>query len=280
MAVIKPPIPVYIDEQYVEWFDSSNDLEILRVKSKDRESSLHEVSLNNYAVFEENGMMTLFEPLCNLSKGKESSRKSISSKRRRSHQIDIDGFIARYKTYPASKKDILGRVIGRKTQTIIDATAGWGGDALHLCAQGFDLRIIERNNILIGFLREALSRLRESHWAEINSVIIPKLIPLDSIEAMRDPKLVDDIDCIYLDPMFPDKRKRSALAKKNMQVLHDLVGEDLDQEALFSIAYSACKRRVVVKRPDYAQSLGSSLGIEPTQILQGKLMHFDIYLKH
>lgn len=224
--------------------------------------------------------MTLYEP-SHIEVGRPSKSKRVPKKtKRHSHQIDIDGFVARQRTYPTSKKDILGRAVGRKTEAIFDATGGWGGDALHLCSQGFSLKISERNSILAGFLSEALDRLKKTDWACVNKVSVPELIKADSIGVMREPAFHDSVDCIYLDPMFPEKRKRTALAKKNMQVLHDLIGEDDDQEMLFLAAYEACKRRVIVKRPDYAPSLGLSIGVHPSQVLQGKLMHYDIYLKH
>ena len=249
---------------------------MITVQQSEKKSCL-ENAIDSYVITEEQGTMTLFEPL--KLESNDGHKKKKNSKRR-SHQIDIDSFVSRQKTYPASKKDILGRVAGRKTETILDATAGWGSDALHLCSQGFTLQLVERNPILVGFLSEALSRLERSTWVKNNTVIVPKLLAVDSIQMMRESAFIQSVDCIYLDPMFPEKRKRSALAKKNMQVLHDLLGEDDDQEHLFSAAYAASKRRIVVKRPDYAQSLGASLGIEPSQILQSKLIHYEIYLKH
>lgn len=240
-----------------------------------------ENGIENYAVTEQCGVMTLIEPLYSaFGDSVINGKNSKSARKLRSHNIDIDGFVKRQKSYPASKKDLIGQVVGRKTETILDATGGWGGDSLHLCSQGFELQIIERNNVLQGFLREAFARLSNSKWVEMNNVVVPRLMASDAITSMNSPDFLETVDCIYLDPMFPEKRKRSALAKKNMQVLHNLIGEDDDQELLFSTAYKACLRRVVVKRPDYAQSLGESIGVEPSEVLKGKLVHYDIYLKH
>jgi 16S rRNA (guanine1516-N2)-methyltransferase len=36
--------------------------------------------------------------------------------------------------------------------------------------------------------------------------------------------------------MFPAKRKKSALPKKSMLVLRDLLGDDMDKDALFAAA--------------------------------------------
>ncbi|MBT8116171.1 MAG: class I SAM-dependent methyltransferase, partial [Arenicella sp.] len=51
--------------------------------------------------------------------------------------IDIDKFCRQQKTFPAPKHAGLSQAIGRKTKHVIDATAGWGSDALLLCAQGY-----------------------------------------------------------------------------------------------------------------------------------------------
>jgi len=83
-------------------------------------------------------------------------------------------------------------------------------------------------------------------------------------------------DCIYLDPMFPPKRKKSALARKSMRVLHDLLGDDQDKEQLFAAAFSTAGKRVVVKSPDYAEPLGG----KPNESFQGKLLRYDVYFKN
>jgi 16S rRNA (guanine1516-N2)-methyltransferase len=75
--------------------------------------------------------------------------------------------------------------------------------------------------------------------------------------------------------MFPPKRKKSALAKKSMMVLRDLLGDDQDKEQLFEAAFKAAGKRVVVKSPDYAEPLGG----KPNESFQGKLLRYDVYLK-
>ena len=82
-------------------------------------------------------------------------------------------------------------------------------------------------------------------------------------------------DCVYIDPMFPPKRKKSALAKKSMTVLRDLLGNDEDKEALFAQAYQAATKRVVVKSPHHAEPLAG----KPNESFSGKLLRYDVYLK-
>jgi 16S rRNA (guanine1516-N2)-methyltransferase len=75
--------------------------------------------------------------------------------------------------------------------------------------------------------------------------------------------------------MFPPKRKKSALAKKSMLVLRDLLGDDEDSALLFATALQATGKKVVVKSPDYAEPLGG----KPSDSFQGKLCRYDVYVK-
>jgi len=101
----------------------------------------------------------------------------------------------------------------------------------------------------------------------------PKLLVGNAIELLSN--LPDKPDCIYLDPMFPQKRKQSAATRKSMAILRDILGDDLDSRALFDAAWAATAKRVVVKSPDYAEPLGG----KPSESLQGKLLRYDVYLK-
>ncbi|MCA9466306.1 MAG: class I SAM-dependent methyltransferase, partial [Nitrospira sp.] len=80
-------------------------------------------------------------------------------------------------------------------------------------------------------------------------------------------------EVIYLDPMFPHKEK-SALVKKDMRVLQEVVGPDEDADELFTIARTVATNRVVVKRPDYADFLS---GLKPQTSIKTKKHRFDIY---
>jgi len=92
--------------------------------------------------------------------------------------------------------------------------------------------------------------------------------------------LVDNInskdakpDVVYLDPMFPEKRKTAAV-KKDMAAFHTLVGSDDDADALLPLALQAARYRVVVKRPRHAPHLDNC---KPGMVLEGESTRFDIY---
>ncbi len=97
----------------------------------------------------------------------------------------------------------------------------------------------------------------------------------DLLSALAGDKSFARPDVVYLDPMYPHKKK-SALVKKEMRVFQSLVGADLDADALFAPAYELATKRVVVKRPDYAEFLG---GAKPSMAIETKKNRFDVYVK-
>lgn len=68
--------------------------------------------------------------------------------------------------------------------------------------------------------------------------------------------------------------KKSALVKKEMRVFQSLVGADEDADSLLEPARALAKRRVVVKRPDYAEPLA---GMKASAAIATKNHRFDIY---
>ncbi|PKM10725.1 MAG: hypothetical protein CVV13_11920 [Gammaproteobacteria bacterium HGW-Gammaproteobacteria-3] len=178
------------------------------------------------------------------------------------------------RSWPAPKTCVLAQALGRKTQTVIDATTGWGQDSLHMFRMGYELLCLERSPVMVELLNDAFGRLALQEWVQKLNITPPRLQAGDAIEILA--QLETRPDCIYIDPMFPPKRKKSALSKKSMTVLRALSGDDDDKDALFAAAFNATGRRVVVKSPDYAEVLGG----KPNQSFQGKLLRYDVYLKN
>lgn len=189
------------------------------------------------------------------------------------YYIDVDKFTQQQRTFPAAKQGAFNQALGKKSKRVLDATAGWGGDALLMCAQGYAVTLIERNPVMALLLNDAMRRLAMSEWAQDNQLSIPKIIHIDAISFLQQQTI--DIDCIYLDPMFPPKRKRSAAVNKRLQLLQWMVGSDLDALVLLEKALAFPCSRVVVKRPDYAAPLITN----PSQQYSSKLVHYDVYLR-
>ncbi len=187
--------------------------------------------------------------------------------------VDIEPRNGEQRSWPAPKDGALPQALGRKTKTVVDATTGWGQDSLHIFRMGYELLCIERSPVMAELLADGFMRLAQQDWMQRLNLCPPLLLQGNAIDLLAN--LENPPDCIYLDPMFPPKRKKSALAKKSMMVLRELLGDDQDKEELFEAALKATGKRVVVKSPDYATPLGG----KPSQSFQGKLLRYDVYLK-
>jgi 16S rRNA (guanine1516-N2)-methyltransferase len=81
-------------------------------------------------------------------------------------------------------------------------------------------------------------------------------------------------DTVYLDPMFPKVRK-SALVKKDMQVLQTLLTDDGFGSQMLAHAKRFARNRVVVKRGKSSPFLSE---VEPDIQYPGSSHRFDVYL--
>ncbi len=189
--------------------------------------------------------------------------------------IDFSSKRMNYRRETASlRKETLVRAMGLKSHSqpfIIDATAGLARDSFILASLGFHVQLIERSPIIHALLRDAIQRGLN------NTVIAPivkrlELIQSDAISWLT--TLNKKPDIIYLDPMFPE-RKKSALSKLDMRIFHAIAGSDPDAGLLLQKALACAQKRVVVKRPRLAEELS---GIKPSYSLAGNSCRFDIYI--
>ncbi|UOA09925.1 class I SAM-dependent methyltransferase [Methylobacter sp. S3L5C] len=187
--------------------------------------------------------------------------------------VDIEPRNGEQRSWPAPKDGALAHALGRKTRTVVDATTGWGQDSLHIFRMGYEVLCMERSPVMVELLLDGFKRLADLEWMQSLNLQSPRLLIGNAIDLLA--TLESQPDCIYLDPMFPPKRKKSALPKKAMMVLRDLLGDDQDKEQLFASALMAAGKRVVVKSPDYAEPLGG----KPNESFHGKLLRYDVYFK-
>ena len=82
------------------------------------------------------------------------------------------------------------------------------------------------------------------------------------------------VDVVYLDPMFPERRK-SAQVKKELQMLQMLATCEPSPEHLLTAALATAAKRVVVKRPRRAPCFTTR---SPSHSLSGKTIRFDVYI--
>jgi 16S rRNA (guanine1516-N2)-methyltransferase len=172
------------------------------------------------------------------------------------------------------KNQLIAKALGIKNQkntTIIDATAGLGIDAFVMASLGCNVTMVERSPIIAALLLDGLERLKEK-----NANLSLNLVTIEAKEylAKLSKKNSEKPNVIYLDPMYPS-RVKTALNKKSMRILHEIVGEDKDAADLLEPAINCAKDRVVVKRPKIAGYLGNKK--PDVQYFSGKSTRFDVY---
>lgn len=158
-----------------------------------------------------------------------------------------------------------------RTPKIVDATAGLGRDAFLLASLGAEVTLIERSPEMHAHLAEGIERAKNEGgiYGEIMSRMT--LLHGDSRELL--PNLHPEV--IVVDPMHPP-RHNTALVKKEMRVLRDVVGSDPDQTELMEIALAAASKRVVLKWPLRAEPMA---GIRsPSHQIAGKNTRYDVFM--
>ena len=176
--------------------------------------------------------------------------------------------------FGGGKSEAIAKAVGLTKKaglTVIDATAGLGRDALVLASLGATVTLVERNPAVAALLWDGLRRARLDpqlqDW-------LPQRLNLVFSQALTALQTLPAPDVVYLDPMFP-AREKSAAVKKEMRAFHDVVGSDTDADALLAPALKLAQKRVVVKRPGYAEFLALQT---PTMSVTGKNNRFDVYI--
>lgn len=189
----------------------------------------------------------------------------------------IAGTAAHRRQFGGGRRQPLARAVGLKggvIPTVVDVTAGWGQDAFVLASLGCRMQLVERSPIITALLQDGLRRATQD--PEIGQWVRERLslCQADGREYLRGLSENQRPEVVYLDPMYPHRRK-TALAGKEMRLLRQLVGDDGDASELLAAALSCARRRVVVKRPRLAPVLTGSL---PDAQITAPHTRFDLYL--
>ncbi len=210
------------------------------------------------------------------------------------HQVAIDFCTSRWRhrLRPSNLngeylvRALRGRQRDLSGSTVLDATAGLGGDSLLLAAAGFDVTLVERLPVLVYLLECAIADALDD---DMLGAIVARMTPVhdDSTRFMAS-LLHSGVrpDFVYLDPMYAAPAasgqqtlpKRSAAPRKEMVVLQELsdrlmpVGSDA--AGLLESALAVAGKKVIVKRPLHAPSLANA---KPSARLAGRAARFDIY---
>ncbi|MFD1792262.1 class I SAM-dependent methyltransferase [Ochrobactrum teleogrylli] len=161
---------------------------------------------------------------------------------------------------------------GSVTPEIADATAGLGRDAFLLASLGARVTLIERSEKMHALLAEGLARAAAEGGQYAETVARMTLLHGDSCELL--PALRPQV--VLVDPMHPP-RGNTALVKKEMRQIREIVGTDPDAEKLMQVALEAAVNRVVLKWPLRAEPMAGLR--KPSHQILGKSTRYDVFVK-
>lgn len=173
------------------------------------------------------------------------------------------------------KRDPLIRALGlakNANVTILDATAGTGQDSFLMAACGANIILFEKEIQIYTLLADALQRAKSDSTV---GTIVNRMYLLQQ-DMLSCPQLDTTIDIVYLDPMFPAKKKK-ALPKKKMQLFQELFSSATfpSDASYWEAALHYEPKRIVVKRPRTGSCLINT--VNPTYQIFGKSHRFDVY---
>lgn len=186
----------------------------------------------------------------------------------------VSGAVAHRLRFGGGRGQALPKAMGLragKTPTIIDATAGLGRDAFLLASLGAQVVLIERSEQMHDLLVDGMQRAFDEGGEFRDIIGRMTLVKGDAKHLL--PELAGE--AILIDPMHPE-RKNSALVKRELRQVREIVGADHDAADLVRVALKHAQNRVVLKWPAKADPIE---GIQKCshQIL-GKSTRYDVFM--
>ena len=186
----------------------------------------------------------------------------------------VSGAVAHRLRFGGGRGQALAKAMGLragKTPMIIDATAGLGRDSFLLASLGAKVIMIERSEKIHGLLAQGMKRAL-NEGGEFREIIgRMTLLKGDAKDLLAG--LMGE--AILIDPMHPP-RNNSALVKRELRQVREIVGTDDDAADLVRVALKHAGNRVVLKWPAKADPI---LGIQACshQII-GKSTRYDVFM--
>ncbi|WP_108482664.1 class I SAM-dependent methyltransferase [Oceaniglobus ichthyenteri] len=158
-----------------------------------------------------------------------------------------------------------------KTPMIVDATAGLGRDSFLLASLGAQVVMIERSQKMHALLVQGMERAFDE-GGEVREIIARMTLLNGDAKEML-PEL--SAEAVLIDPMHPPSKK-SALVKRELRQVREIVGADDDAADLMRIALQHARNRVVLKWPAKAEPMQGVRACSH-QIL-GKTTRYDVFM--
>lgn len=167
--------------------------------------------------------------------------------------------------------EMLVKIAKTKTKhpVAVDAAAGMGEDSFLLAAAGYEVTLFEQDAVIAALLRDALRRAGEDERLQ-EIVGRMHLQEGNSIELM--PQLTLSPEIVYLDPMFPP-RKKSGLIQKKLQLIQKLEQPCKNERELYDAAAALHPKKIIIKRPLNGALLA---GKKPSYTVKGKAIRYDV----
>ncbi len=165
----------------------------------------------------------------------------------------------------------ISRAFGSRIHTVLDLTAGLGGDACRLAAAGHRVEAWEREPALVALVLSAWSEALDAGRVPPEVASRLSFHGGDAVDGLG--RLGGHGVGAYLDPMYPGTRGRSARPRRALQILRVLIP---DEEPPLRLLQAARERvaRVVVKRPHRAPPLAEGVSFTT----RTKLLRLDVYV--
>ena len=179
------------------------------------------------------------------------------------------------RVFGGGKGQQLAKAVGIQSgvrPSILDLTAGLGGDSFVLASLGCPVSMVERHPAVRALLADGLAR--GALDIDVGDIVASMGLKKGDALSVMATWQSEAPQVIYLDPMFPHTGK-SAQVKKEMALFRHLVGSDEDADGLLAPALALATHRVVVKRPRIAPDLAQH---KPMYRLEGKSSRFDVYV--
>lgn len=167
--------------------------------------------------------------------------------------------------------EMLVRIAKTKSERPVafDAAAGMGEDALLLAAAGYRVYLFEQDAVIAALLRDTMRRATDH--PELKEIVgRMKLTEGNSIELMQ--TIPEQPELVYLDPMFPARRK-SGLINKKLQLIQKLEQPCAQEEELLEAAIALHPKKIVIKRPLHSDPLAEK---KPSYTVKGKAIRYDV----
>lgn len=186
----------------------------------------------------------------------------------------VTGAVAHRLRFGGGRGQDLAKAMGLRngrTPLVVDATAGLGRDAFLLASLGAQVMLIERSDKMHALLDEGMKRALRAGGEFREIIDRMTLLKGDAKDLL--PELSGE--AILIDPMHP-LRLDSALVKRELRQVRDIVGADDDAADLVRIALKHAHKRVVLKWPAKADPLE---GVKPcTHQILGKTTRYDVFM--